>query len=423
MAIPLTPTEACALALDQADPLAAYRERFYLLPETIYMDGNSLGLLSRDAENALLRTLEAWKTGGVKGWFTGAEPWLDSGAAIGELSAAMMGAAADQVMHSATVTINIHALVASFYQPVDRRVKILADSLNFPTDLYALKGQLKLKGRDVAEDLVLISSADGRTLDEEAIADRFDDDIALAWLPSVLYRSGQLLDMEYLTAKAHAKGVLIGFDCCHSAGIVPHDLDRWEVDFAVWCGYKYLNSGPGASAFLYVNRRHFEREPMLAGWFGNRRETMFDMALDFEARPDAGRWQISSPGVLGSSTLRGSLAMINEAGIGPIRAKSLLMTTYLMSLLDTHLAQAPYEFRVGSPRDDARRGGHVAVERESGADRVCEALLARGVVPDFRPPNVIRICPSPLYGTYHEIWRTVMHLREIIDNREHEARA
>jgi len=158
---------------------------------------------------------------------------------------------------------------------------------------------------------------------------------------------------------------------------------------------------------------------VLAGWFGNRRETMFDMSQDFDPRPDAGKWQISSPGILGSSTLRGSLAMINEAGIDRIRSKSLAMTTYLIALLEEFLTSAPYDFHVGTPREDDRRGGHVAVERENGAAGICAALLKRGVIPDFRPPNVIRICPSPLYGTFEEVWLTVQHLRNIIDSGEH----
>lgn len=420
MTVPIEPTEACARALDRDDALAGFRDRFYLLPDTIYMDGNSLGLLSRDAEATLLETLDSWRTRGVGGWFDGDCAWLDCAEEVGGLSAKMMGAAADQVIHSATTTTNIHTLVASLYRPVGRRSRILADELNFPSDLYALKGQLQLRGREVAQDLLLVPSEDGRTLDEETIAARFTDEVAMAWLPSVLYRSGQLLDMEYLTERAHAAGVLIGFDCCHSAGILPHELDRWGVDCAVWCGYKYLNSGPGASAFLYVNRRHFDKEPVLAGWFGNRRETMFDMNPEFDPRLDAGKWQVSSPGILGSSTLRGSLAMINEAGIDRIRAKSLAMTSYLMALVDTLLAAPPCSFSIGSPRSDRRRGGHVALERRTHADRICAALIERGVVPDYRPPNVIRICPSPLYGTFHEIWQTVSHLKSIIDDAEHE---
>jgi len=413
MTYPLAPTLDAARERDATDPLLRFRERFYLLPDTIYMDGNSLGLLSRDAESSLLETLEVWKRRGVAGWFEGDAPWLDSAEDVGDLAAEMMGAAPDQVIHSSTVTTNIHALVGSLYAPEGRRVKILADELNFPTDLYALHSQLKIRGRDPAEDLVLVGSNDGRTLDEDQIIQQMTSEVALIWLPSVLYRSGQLLDMRRLTTAAHERGILIGFDCCHSAGAVPHDLDRWGVDLAVWCGYKYLNSGPGGSAFLYVNRRHWDVDPVLTGWFGNRRETMFDMATDFEPRAGAGRWQISSPGILGSSTLRGSLAMINEAGIQNLRSRSLDMTSYLMALVDDQLAG--YGFRIGTPREDSRRGGHIAIEHDTDAERICAALIERGVVPDFRPPNVIRICPSPLYGNFVEIWDVVQHLKAIAE--------
>ena len=314
------------------------------------------------------------------------------------------------------MTTNIHALVGSFYRPRGKRVRSLADELNFPTDLYALQGQLRLRSRDQREDLILVSSADGHTLDEDAIVAQMTEEVALVLLPSVLYRSGQLLDMAYLTAAAHSRGIVIGFDCSHSAGIVPHEFDKWDVDFAIWCSYKYLNAGPGGSAFLYVNRRHFDREPVLCGWFGNRRDTMFDMALTFESRADAGKWQISSPGILGSSTLRGSLAMINEAGIANLRARSLRMTAYLMALVDEFLSGPGYDFRIRTPRGDAHRGGHVALERAKSAERICDALIARGVVPDFRPPNVIRFCPSPLYGTFREIWEVVQCLRSIVDD-------
>jgi kynureninase len=415
---PIEPTREFALLMDANDPLHRFRERFYLLPDTIYMDGNSLGLLSRDAEASLLQTLEAWKTRGVSGWFEGDPPWLDTAENLGALAADMMGAGPDQVIHSSTVTTNIHALAGSLYEPQGRRVKILADELNFPTDLYALQGQLKMRGRDPNVDLVLAPSQDGRILDEEHIVEMMTDEIALILLPTVLYRSGQLLDIEYLTAKAHEKDIVIGFDCCHSAGVVPHELDRWGVDFAVWCGYKYLNSGPGCSAFLYVNRRHWDKEPVLTGWFGNRRESMFDMNREFESRDGAGKWQISSPGVLGSATVRGSLEMINEAGIENLRTRSLAMTGYLMALVDEFLSGPEYGFRIGTPREDHRRGGHVAIEREAGAELICAALIARGVAPDFRPPNVVRLCPSPLYGTFEEIWTVVQQLKAIVAEGE-----
>lgn len=410
---PIDTSEARALALDAADPLRGFRSRFHLLPGIIYMDGNSLGLLSREAEAALLQTLDEWRTCGVSGWFTGDSPWFHRAERVGALMASLMGAEPEAVIHSATVTVNIHALVSSFYQPAGARVKILADSLNFPTDLYALQGQLKLRGRDPGRDLVLVPSPDGRTLDERTIVDLMTEEVALVFLPSVLYRSGQLLDVAYLAAAARERGIPLGLDCSHSAGAVVHRLDEWGVDFAVWCSYKYLNGGPGASAFLYVNRRHWNREPLLCGWFGNDKETQFEMDLEFRPQATAGRWQISSPGILGSSTLLGSLAVIAEAGVERIRARSLALTGYLMELIGAELTGADHGLAIGTPREPGRRGGHVAVEIPSGAAQVCEALIERGIVPDFRPPDVIRFCPSPLYGTFHEVWRTVQILGEV----------
>lgn len=406
--------ESNALQRDARDPLRDFRGRFHLPPGTIYMDGNSLGLLSRQAEAGLMATLDQWRTQGVKGWFEGESPWFHRAEHVGALASGMMGAEPLAVVHSATVTVNIHALVASFYRPAGRRARILAGSLDFPTDVYALRGQLRLRGRDPERDLVLAPSRDGRTLDEREIIGMMTDEIALVFLPSVLYRSGQLLDIERLAAAARERGIPLGLDCSHSAGVVPHHLDRWGVDFAVWCGYKYLNGGPGASAFLYVNRRNWDLEPLLCGWFGNDKATQFDMALRFVPQAAAGRWQISSPGILGSATMTGALELINEAGIRAIREKSLGLTGYLMDLVDHELAGPPFSLSIGTPREPARRGGHVALERAEGAARICEALIARGVVPDFRPPNVIRICPSPLYGTYHEVWKTVHILKEII---------
>jgi kynureninase len=267
-------------------------------------------------------------------------------------------------------------------------------------------------------DLILASSGDGRILEEDDIVRSMDEEVAVVFLPSVLYRSGQLLDLHYLTEEAHKRNILIGFDCCHSVGSVPHYFDKWGVDFALWCGYKYLNGGPGSTAFLYVNRRHFGHEPALAGWFGYVKEKQFDMSLRFEHSENAGGWQISSPAILSAAPLEGSLKILREAGIQAIRAKSLKMTSYLMSLVDAVLSRNPFNYSVGTPREEARRGGHVAIEHEE-ALRITEALRSRGVVPDFRPPNIIRIAPVPLYNTYLEIWEIVQHLKVIIERREY----
>ncbi len=407
-----------ARRLDAADPLRRFRRRFAVQPGTIYLDGNSLGLVSRDAEAALARTFADWKRLGIRGWLEADPPWFSMAETLGARCAAMVGARPDEVVMTGTTTVDIHALVNTFYRPAGRRTKILADELDFPTDIYALKSVLKLRGLDPAEHLVLARSRDGRTLDEREIARAMDEDVALAFLPSVLYRSGQLLDMRLLAREAARRRIPIGFDCSHSAGAVPHRLSAWGVDFAAWCGYKYLNGGPGSAAFLYVNRRHFGAEPALAGWFGSIKERQFDMSLEFTPAQTAGAWQISSPSILSAAPLRGALDVHREAGIAAIRRKSLRITRFLMDVTDALLAPAPYGFSIGTPREDRRRGGHVALVHPE-ALRIGEALRARGVVPDFRPPDVLRIAPVALYNTYGEIWRLADHLRRIVDGREY----
>jgi kynureninase len=383
------------------------------------MDGNSLGLLSKDSESAVFRVLKEWKAQGIQGWLEAERPWFYFAEELGALCAKLVGAESEEVVASGTTTVNIHSLVNTFYRPEGKRRKILADALDFPSDIYALKSIIELRGLDADENLVLTPSADGRFLDEEKIIELMNEEVALAFLPSVLYRSGQLLDIKRLTEEAHRREIPVGFDCCHSVGVVPHFFDKWNVDFALWCGYKYLNGGPGSTAFLYVNRKHFDREPAVAGWFGFAKNKQFDMSPTFEHSKSAGGWQISSPAILSAAPIEGSLKTVLEAGIDSLREKSLNMTDYLIYLVDELLSKEPYNFSVGTPREAERRGGHVAVEHAEGI-RISEALRARGVIPDFRPPNIIRIAPVPLYNTYLEVWQVVQYLKEIVDRREYE---
>jgi len=409
----------CAKRLDQEDPLSHFQERFHILKDKIYVDGNSLGLMTKESEKSLLRVINEWKTMGIDGWFDGQQPWFYFSEKLGEMIAPIIGARPEEVVATGTTTVNIHALVSSFYQPEGKRKKILADELNFPTDIYALKSQVLLKGLDPSEDLILAPSEDGLNLDEKVIIDLMTDEIALIVLPSVLYRSGQLLDMPRLTKEAHNRGIQIGFDCSHSVGIVPHKFNEWDIDFAFWCSYKYLNSGPGASAFLYVNKKHFDVYPGLAGWFGNVKETQFDLSNDFEPAKSAGRWQISSPGIIGVAAIEGSLKVILEAGIETIREKSWKLNAYFLYLVDELLSNPPYDFGIGTLRDPKRRGGHMALTREEYSFEIFRALREYGIVPDFRPKNIIRIAPSPLYNNYQELWQIVQYLKRIIDNEEY----
>lgn len=410
-------SEEHARRLDASDELARFREEFYLQEGVVYMDGNSLGLLSRRAERALLDVLSDWKGLGIGGWTRGERPWFYLSERLGALTAPLVGAAPEEVVVTGSTTVNIHQLVSTFYRAEGRRTKILATELDFPTDVYALQSQPRLRGLDPAEHLVRVESRDGRTIAEEDVVAAMTDEVALVLMPTVLYRGGQLLDVRGLTAAARERGIAIGFDAAHSIGSVPHSFSDWGVDFAVWCGYKHLNGGPGAAAGLYVNREHFGRLPGLAGWFGSDKERQFDMGHDFVPDVSAGAYQIGTPHVLSLAPLLGSLEMFAEAGMERVRRKSLRLTRYLMDLAGHELGGAG--FFLGTPREDERRGGHVALEHAEAA-RICEALKESGVVPDFRAPNVIRLAPVALYTSFEDVWRTVQALKVIMAGKRYE---
>ncbi|MGE3272233.1 MAG: kynureninase, partial [Chloroflexota bacterium] len=331
-----------ATARDAADVLAPFRARFACRPGIVYLDGNSLGLASQDAEAAVLAALADWKQHGIDGWLSGEHPWFTVGEELGAIQAGLVGALPHEVVVTGSTTVNLHALVATSYGPSVGRTKIVANALDFPSDLYALASQIRLRGLDPADHLTLVPSRDGRTILEDDLIAALDRETALLVIPSVLYRSGQLLDIARLTAAAHERGVLVGVDCSHSAGAVPHQLHEWGVDWAVWCSYKYLNGGPGALAALYVHERHHGTVPALAGWWGSDKARQFDMDSAFTPAADAGAWQIGTPSVFGAAALFGSLTITQEAGIERIRAKSLEQTGWLIDLADAFLADAPY---------------------------------------------------------------------------------
>jgi len=416
---PFRTDEDHARELDTADPMAGVRERFNIPEGTVYMLGNSLGLMPKASDEAVARVMGEWRDMGIGGWLGGNPPWFWLAERIGEAAAPLVGASPDEVICTGTTTYNIHSLISTLYRPEGKRTKIIASSLEFPTDIYALKSQLGLRGFDWREHLILIGGDTSGIMDEDAIIEAMTDEVALVHLSSVLFRSGQLLDIERLAAAAHERGIMIGFDCSHSVGAVPHRFDEWDVDFAVWCGYKYLCGGPGAPAFIYINRRHFDTVPGLAGWFGYVKEKQFDLSLEFEHTRGAGGWQVSSPGILGAAAVEGALSVVGKCGIEALRERSLRLTSYLIRLVDELLSGEPYSFRIVTPREDGRRGGHVAIARGSDAFKIKEALVRRGVVPDFRPPDIIRIAPSPLYSRFHDVRTVVRHIMEIIDSGEY----
>jgi len=415
-ALHFDPSYESAIERDKQDELASFRTQFYLKEGAIYLDGNSLGLLSKKAEQSLLALLDSWKEHGINGWTEGEDPWYYLSERLGKKMAPLVGASPEEVIVTGSTTTNLHQVVATFYQPSGKRTKILADELNFPSDIYALQSQLRLKGYDPQEHLVRVKSRDGRMIEEDDIIAAMTDEIALILLPSVYYRSGQILDMRRLTEEAHKRGIPIGFDCCHSVGSMPHDFAEWDVDFAVWCNYKYLNAGPGGVASLYVNRKHFNRLPGLTGWFSSRKDKQFDMEHQLTPAEDAGAFQMGTPHVFSIAPLIGSLELFAEAGIDRIREKSLQLTRYMMHLIDHELQGMG--FTIGNPQEDERRGGHVYLEHDE-AIRICKALKENGVTPDFRAPNGIRLAPVALYNSYEDVWKAVQILKKIMEEEQY----
>lgn len=361
---------AYALQLDERDPLRSYRGEFYLREGIYYMDGNSLGLLSKRAEAALLSLLDSWKQYGIDGWTSGAHPWFYLSEKLGRMCAPLIGAKSDEVILTGSTTSNLHQLLATFYKPTSTRSKILADELNFPTDLYAIHSQIELHGLNPSEHVKLVKSTDGQTLSEENIIAAMTGDVAVAIVPSVLYRSGQVLDMKKIAQVAKERGIILGLDLCHSIGSMPHALHDWEVDFAFWCTYKHLNGGPGSVAGIFVHEQHFGRTPGLAGWFGSDKTKQFDLEEQMTPAQTAGAYQVGTPHVLSLAPIYGSLEMFAEVGIEAIRKKSLQLTAYFMQLIKAELNE--FAFLFGNPQDDSR-GGHIFLVHNEAA-RICKAL-------------------------------------------------
>ncbi len=378
----------------------------FLLPRGIYLDGNSLGPLSYAAQAATERRLKQWQHLAVNAW----DEWFGLAERLSPALAKLVGAEPGEVIATGSITGNLHALLATFYRPQGARRNLLATSLDFPSDLYALSSWAERLGGE----LKLVPSRDSHTLHPDDLRAAFTPDVALAVLPTVLYRSGQLLDVETLTRRAHQAGALIGWDAAHSIGVLPHEFHAHGVDFAVWCSYKYLNAGPGAPGGLFVHEKHFERAPGLPGWWGGEKATQFEMAPTFRKAAGAGAYQMGTPSVIALAGLEGALGIFEEVSIAAVRARSLELTDYLIALAD---AQLP-EMTLRTPRDPGLRGGHVVLEHPE-AQRLSLALRERHITPDYRAPNLLRLAPVALYNTEAELEKTVRVLRELLDSSAH----
>jgi kynureninase len=405
-------TREAVRALDAKDALAPLKKLFRLSAGVRYFNGNSLGLLSEPAERAVRDVLDVWQSIGVDGWFTGPRAWLGMMDKVSAQIAPLIGADPQEVTTANSTTVNLHQLLATLYRPTGTKRKILVDETIFCSDLYAIQSHLQLRGLDPIGDLIIVPTVDGVHLSEETLAERMSEDVAFAVLPSVVYHTGQLLDMQRLIEAARERDVIIGFDCSHSVGCVPHELSRWGADFAFWGGYKYLNGGPGAVGGLYLNRRHFGRAPGLAGWFGCTKDRFLEMNFEFDPARDAEALQISTPFILSMAPLSGALSIISQAGIDAIRAKSLQLNRLLMDLVDARLSHRGISLI--TPREDHRRGGHVALAHPQ-AEALCRVLHERQVIADYRKPDILRLCPSPLYTSFEDCFDAIEQLVSILE--------
>src|SRR5437762_10174098 len=415
--------EDFALQLDAEDPLRHFREKFHLPlgkdgKPVIYFAGNSLGLMPKSARQIVEEELDNWATLGVDAHHATGTPWYSYHEALREPTARLVGVKPLEVICMNSLTVNLHLMMATFYRPTKSRFKILMEDPAFPSDTYAIKTQIMHHGLDPQNGLILTRPRKAEfTIRTEDIVDLIDknaDQLAVVMFGGANFFTGQLFDIKKITVAAHKHGIIAGFDLAHAIGNVPVSLHDWNVDFAVWCSYKYLNAGPGAVAGAFVHERHATNTslPRLAGWFGNDPNSRFRLHLepDFIPVPSADGWQISNPPIFSMAPLRASLAMFDEAGgMEPLRAKSIKVTGYLQFLLESVGHSA---LTVITPRDAASRGCQLSILARQHPKKLHNELIAAGVKCDFREPNVIRVAPTPLYSTFHEVWRFAQILSE-----------
>ncbi|MFP4597892.1 MAG: kynureninase [Persicimonas sp.] len=412
------PDRGYAQKLDQDDPLRKFRDRFHIPTQengdpTIYFCGNSLGLQPKGVRADIEQELEDWAALGVEGHFDGRDPWYAYHEKFAEGLSDIVGANAKEIVVMNTLTTNLHLMMVSFYRPTEGRFKILMEGGAFPSDHYALDSQAKFHGFDPEEAVVKLEprpTAYGEGAEEtlrdadilQAI-EELGDELAVVMLGGVNYYTGQLFDLEAITEAGHKVGAKVGFDLAHAAGNVPLELHDWGVDFAVWCSYKYLNAGPGATAGCFVHERWADAPdlPRFAGWWGTDPETRFQMAPEFAPQPGAAGWQLSNAPVFSMAPLKASLRLFNEAGVERLREKSLGLTDYLLYLVD----QMPSgSFEVITPRAPNSRGSQVSLQAKRDGKKLFDALQAEGVICDWREPDVIRLAPVPLYNSYEDVW-------------------
>lgn len=430
-----------ALRLDAADPLSAFRERFHMPVDktgnsVVYFTGNSLGLQPRTTREYVDQELEDWAALGVEGHLNARHPWLPYHEFVTEPMARIVGCLPIETVVMNSLTVNLHLLMVSFFRPTTSRGKILIEKGAFPSDQYAVESQLRFhagsakvqtsafswpidekKHVRVPAHLIEIAPRDGestlRTEDILETIDIYGENIALILLGGVNYYTGQAFDMKAITEAGHRKGCIVGFDCAHAAGNLELKLHDWDVDFAAWCSYKYLNSGPGGIAGIFVHERHARSFdlPRFAGWWGHDKETRFLMGPEFKPLPGAEGWQISNPPILQLAALRASLEIFDEPGMDALREKSEKLTGYLEYLLDKIEDD---RISIITPRDPAQRGCQISIRVQNADRALYDELTKRGVFADWREPDVIRVAPVPLYNSFADVFQFAQVLKDAL---------
>mgnify|MGYP005747806777 FL=1 len=407
-----------ALELDNKDPLLSYNDKFHFPVQEngnkhIYLCGNSLGLQAKITESFVKQELDDWKVLGVEGHFHAQNPWLPYHEFLSESYSKIVGSKKSEVIAMNTLSVNLHLMMVSFYRPNETKNKIIIEGDAFPSDIYAVESHMKHHGIDPSESLIKLRPREGEVIirleDIINVIEQNSESVSLIMLGGVNYYTGQLFDMKKITQVAHNHGILVGFDLAHAVGNVLLSLHDWNVDFAVWCSYKYLNSGPGSVAGAFIHERHHNKNlERFAGWWGHDKESRFKMPDQFQPIQTAEGWQLSNPSILSLAAVRASLSLFDEVGMSQLITKSKNLTSYLVFLLN----QIPTDrINIITPE---QRGCQVSISVKNGNKDLFNEITKRGVIADWREPDVIRVAPVPLYNSYLDVYNFYQVLKEIL---------
>jgi kynureninase len=399
-----------AREMDEADELREYRSKHHVPMQAngkpfVYLCGNSLGLQPKSTEADLMQELKDWRNLGVEGHFHARNPWMPYHEFLTEAMAKVVGAKPHEVVVMNTLTVNLHLMMVSFYRPNGKRNKVVIEADAFPSDKYAVQSQMRFHGLSPDDCLIELTAREGEVcLRQEDILEVIDaqgDEIALVLLGNTNYYTGQYFDMKAISASGHAKGCLVGFDCAHGAGNVPLNLHDSGCDFAVWCNYKYLNSGPGGMGGVFINERHAndDRIPRFEGWWGHNKSTRFKMRDAFDPAPGAEAWQLSNPPILAMVAVWSSLKIFDEVGIDRLRKKAVALTAYTEYLVNT---LGDDVINIITPSDPEQRGSQLSIQVRNANKELFNQITEMGVIADWREPDVIRVAPVPMYNSFED---------------------